>query len=204
MADVLKAPRSAESKRALAFFFVNCSPDWFLDMPTSESDYRSPLEQHPDYVHAIGMISIEHASLETLLGDLLGVLLGIHPHIGTTLYFTPKAATARLELIKNIRVMSTVSGTDLVQKVDVIITRSSAVMGKRNDIIHSLWSVNDEEEGVEAPVVKITFPKFDGGDVKLQQLKDVVRDYRRLIVDVKELILLVQKARGLELEEPEG
>lgn len=76
-------------------------------------------------------------------------------------------------------------------------------MGKRNDIIHSLWSVNEEDEGVEAPVTKISFPKLSGGDVKLQQLRDVIRDYRRLVVDVKNLILLVQMAGGLEPEEPE-
>lgn len=95
-ASVLKAPRNADSKRALASFFANFSSDWFLGMSASESDYRSPLEQYPDYVHAIGMISIEHASLETLLGDLLGVLLGIRPHIEA--YSTSRQRQPQLDL----------------------------------------------------------------------------------------------------------
>jgi len=68
----------------------------------SKRNYRSPMERYPKYVHALGMISIENSSLESCLGELLGIILGIHPHIGHTLYFTPRAAIARLDLIENV------------------------------------------------------------------------------------------------------
>ena len=45
------------------------------------------------------MISIENASLESLLGEMLGALLGIYPSVGHTLYFTPKATLARLDML---------------------------------------------------------------------------------------------------------
>lgn len=84
---------------------------------TESKRYQSPLEGYPEYVKAIGMISIENASLELVLGELLGTLLGVHPHIGHTLYFTPRAAIARLELIENILPLSIATHEQLINEL---------------------------------------------------------------------------------------
>ena len=88
------------------------------------------MEAYPEYVKAIGMISIENASLESVLGELLGVLLGVHPHIGHTLYFTPRAAIARLELIENVLPLSIAKDEELTKRVKAAVKRARAAIGK--------------------------------------------------------------------------
>jgi hypothetical protein len=46
-------------------------------MKTEAPKWRSTLEGHPEYVHAVGMISIEHANMEMALADPAG---GDSPH----------------------------------------------------------------------------------------------------------------------------
>jgi hypothetical protein len=69
------------------------------DMQDKRDNYRSPLERRPKFVKAIGMISIENSSLEVLLAELFAALLGIHGEFGILIYFTPKAAIPRLDMI---------------------------------------------------------------------------------------------------------
>jgi hypothetical protein len=160
--------------------------------------YKSPLENHPEYVHALGMISIENASLESMLGELLGALLGIHLQFGHTLYFTPRAAVARLELLENITEASIGHDEKLKNRVFAIIKRSKAAIGKRNVFIHSMWAENEypEVEGSDILVARISFPTWEGGDVSLRTLTDLVRDYRALVEEVGPMIDEVQSVRG--------
>src|SRR5829696_4881838 len=106
--------------------------------------YASPLKKRPKFVRAIGMISIENASLESMLGELLGALLGIFPRIGHTLYFTPKAVLARLEMLENVMTEALEHDPKTLAKVAAVVKRSRALMGKRNDIMHSLWAISEE------------------------------------------------------------
>src|SRR4051812_10516959 len=100
-------------------------------MPTKapKHPHASPLEAHPRYVRAIGMVSIENASLESLLGELLGILLGIFPRIGHTLYFTPQAVIARLSLIENVMGEALARDEALLARVATVVRRSRAAMG---------------------------------------------------------------------------
>lgn len=166
-----------------------------MPKPPKKKSYRSPLENHPKYVHAIGMISIENASLESMLGELLGALLGIHLSIGHTLYFTPRAAIPRLELLSNVAAQSIGRHPKLLARVRAIIKRSKAAMGKRHDIIHSLWA--ETEYGEATGVARISFPEWGGGDVPLTVLNELIRDFRILVEEVGPLINEVQQARGV-------
>jgi hypothetical protein len=166
-----------------------------MPKPPKKKSYRSPLENHPKYVHAIGMISIENASLESLLGELLGALLGIHLHIGHTLYFTPRSAIARLDLLANVAAESIGKHLKLLAKVRAIIKRSKAAIGKRHDIIHSLWA--ETEYGEDIGVARISFPEWGGVEVPLTALNELIRDFRILIEEVEPLINEVQQARGI-------
>lgn len=152
------------------------------------------MEAYPEYVKAIGMISIENASLESVLGELLGVLLGVHPHIGHTLYFTPRAAIARLELIENVLPLSIAKDEELTKRVKAAVKRARAAIGKRHDIIHSLWAENELDDN--APVTRISFPKWGGGDTSITELTDLIRDYRNLVEEVAALHEEVQGVRG--------
>ena len=154
------------------------------------------MERYPKYVHALGMISIENSSLKSCLGELLGIILGIHPHIGHTLYFTPRAAIARLDLIEN--VINDLIGDDdaLSKRVRAVVRRSKAAMGKRHAIVHSLWV------GEEGPVARISFPDWGGDDVSLKSLNALISDYRGLVEEVQALHDDVQNYRGLGYKRP--
>lgn len=55
-----------------------------------------PLESHPEYSTAIGMVSLEAVALETRLGTLLARMLALPPRIGHAIYLSPHAEHARL------------------------------------------------------------------------------------------------------------
>lgn len=67
-----------------------------VDSPTTRAPALRPvMERFPEYVQAVGMITIQLGDLETRLGDLLAVLLGIDTDVGHAIYFTPKSGVAR-------------------------------------------------------------------------------------------------------------
>ncbi|HMJ43685.1 MAG TPA: hypothetical protein VK522_15545 [Pseudolabrys sp.] len=164
-----------------------------MTKPPKKNSYQSPLEKHPKYVRAIGMVSIENASLESMLGELLGAILGIRLQIAHTLFFTPKSGMARLDLLANVLDESLPKHPELRTRVRAIIKRSRTAIGKRHDVIHSLWAEN-EYEG--PPIARISFPSWAGGEVPITTLTDLVRDFRGLIEEVEPLINEVQHARG--------
>lgn len=168
-------------------------------MQEKSDKYRSPLERRPKFVKAIGMISIENSSLEVLLAELLAALLGIHGEYGILLYFTPKAAIPRLDMIANVVKPSLPSHPELATQVLSVVKRSKAAIGKRHDVMHSLWTVADHPaEGVQ----QIFFPSWNGGEVKLSTLDKLVADYRLLIEEAGPLIDDVRKARGFGWKTP--
>jgi hypothetical protein len=138
------------------------------------------------------MISIENASLESILGELLGALLGIHPQVGHTLYFTPRAAMPRLEMLENVMDQALSREPEVLAKVAAVLKRSRAIMQKRHEVMHSLWAISDEPG---EPVARIMFPSWKGGNIKLVELTDIIRDYRNLIGEAGPLIDDVQSAQ---------
>lgn len=160
--------------------------------------YHSPLERRPKFVKAIGMVSIENASLETLLAELLAALLGIHGEFGILIYFTPKAAIARVDMIDNV-IEPSVGNHQVAAKVRAVVKRAKAVIGKRHDVMHALWTLSDDPT---ESVAQIFLPSWKGGEVKLSALDKLVEDYRSLIEEVGPLIDEVQKARGFGWKAP--
>src|SRR5437762_8836446 len=130
--------------------------------------YRSPLERRPKFVKAIGMISIENSSLEVLLA----ALLGIHGEFGILIYFTPKAAIPRLDMIDNVTEPSLAGNPELVAKIRAIVKRAKTAIGRRHDVMHTLWAFDHPADGVQ----QILLPSFKGGEVKLSTLDKLIAD----------------------------
>lgn len=160
--------------------------------------YKSPLERHPKYVRAIGMISIENGSLEILLGELLGSLLGIHYDFSQLLFYTPNSSSVRLSLIESIIEPSIGRDKKLTAEVQSILKRARRAIGKRNTIIHAVWTDADFiEDGEKYPLPVMSsdesIPGLDN-DAPLKGLETLVGDYRLLI---EETILIVDKVRSV-------
>jgi hypothetical protein len=164
----------------------------------SKRDYRSPLEKHSNHVRAIGMITVENSSLEALLADLLAVILKVRPDMGFALFYSPKASIARLDLITNAIAIAYIPKNPTRKKIEKIIERSRAVMGKRHDVNHSLWAEN--EVPGEPGVAKMSFPKRSEAPVSVHDLYAIIKTYRSIITDLLDLFNELQPLSPEDLE----
>lgn len=166
------------------------------ESPKDEVLWESALEDHPEYVHAIGMISIENANLENMLSDLFSSIVGVSPRIGYSIYLTPKSAIARIEIFENATRAAFApkkrGGGDDEHKAQLkrardralrIAARARTVIGKRHGIIHDSWGVD------EGRVIRYISgsSRLDSKPVTLPELKNLVREFRRLILDADDL-----------------
>ncbi len=105
------------------------------------------------------MVSIENSSLEVLLAELLAALLGIHGEFGILIYFTPKAAIARIDMIDNVIEPSLGDHPELAAKIRSVVKRAKAVIGKRHDAMHALWTLTDDPA---ENVAQVFLPSWKG------------------------------------------
>jgi len=68
----------------------------------AQSPSSHPLEEHPAYVQAIGMVCLEEVALELRLSLLLARLLAIPLRTANAIYLTPKAEQTRLDILRNV------------------------------------------------------------------------------------------------------
>jgi hypothetical protein len=161
--------------------------------PKDATGWRSSLEDYPDHVKAIGMISIENANLEFAMAGLFGRTCFIPLRIALAIYLTPKSAIARLEIFQNAAKVALRPRGDedhrkklrvSLRKVNRIAERAKTVIGKRHGIIHDAWGVDREsKEVLRAPPAR---PILDQ-KVPLKELKELISEFRRLIDDVDAL-----------------
>ena len=71
-------------------------------MAAEKVPHASVMEDYPDYVCVIGMITIELGNLESSLADLLAEILGVDGEVAHSIYFTPKAVIPRVEVLTNV------------------------------------------------------------------------------------------------------
>jgi hypothetical protein len=146
---------------------------------------RSTLDQHPDHVSAIGMMSVEVGNLEFMLGELLGSLLHIDPDFGAIVYLTPKSYSGRLEILKNVVSFSLNESSGVRKKIDLIIQKAERYIGKRHALIHESWGVSVENS---TQVVRRPMPYLDKRPAKVvtvRELTDLVENMRELADEVR-------------------
>jgi hypothetical protein len=126
-----------------------------------------PLEDHPDYVNAIGMVSLETIALEIRLANLLARMIGVPLRIGQAIYLSPKSEQSRLDILRHtahsrLAVSPSKKGTMLgrqqtkaLDDVISIANRAQALIGDRHRVIHDEWNYSDKEK-------KITRKRVDG------------------------------------------
>ena len=169
--------------------------------------WESSLEAYPDHVRAIGMISIENANLELWLADLMGAALNISKRLAHAIYFAPRAAALRLDILEAAvkerlapRKKADPAGTlerqkrEALAKIERIVKRSRAHVQKRHDVIHDAWGVDHEAPGSPVLRNRIKDAGFAEADVApIEQLEDLVRSFRLLISDVDVLVSEIRK-----------
>ncbi len=155
----MRAPRSAASKRCCASCSVNCSPGVLLSMSKSRILARGPsrrsiLANRPDYVEAIGMISIELANLE----------------------LSPRAAIGRLTVLENVLDVTLREGRRRA-RIENLLGAAKAAIGKRNELIHGAWGIT-----ADPPIGEVHWHGLPFKDttrlVKLEELTNLIDSIR--------------------------
>lgn len=144
--------------------------------------YQSVLERYPKHVHAIGMISIEIANLDILLGEMLGGLLRISRVYSRIVYLTPRSNFGRLELIENAAEAMLQPDSIGLKHVKSLIGRARAIAGKRHDLIHHAWVLVEDSDQPHQSIM-LTDPPI-AKPVEITTLENIVRDIRELVLDV--------------------
>ena len=147
--------------------------------------FHSVLENHPEHVHAIGMISIELANLELFMGQMLGALIGIDPHLAEIIYLTPRTGIGRIAVLENAVAHVLLDQSTGRRKLESILARAKGIMQRRHDLIHVVWSENpDNRSEVRRIPVPITDPpKLI--PVPLEYLTNLLRDIRALVEEIQ-------------------
>lgn len=149
---------------------------------------KSTLERFPEHVKAIGMVSIEIGNLDMRLGELLAALLMLPTFLGQAVYFTPRAAIGRIEVVENVIRITTKPGTTPRRTLEALMRRAKAVVGKRHAQIHHAWGVSkensDEIRSLPLPAVADT----SGKEVSLAELNRLIEDIRQLTEDLEKPI----------------
>jgi hypothetical protein len=161
--------------------------------------WRSSLEDRPEYVRQIGMVSIENANLEMALAELLGRALALPQRIARAVYFAPKAATARLDVFdaaveaalgvrkKKDEAPSALDQqkADALAQIDKLAKRARKLVYKRHKVIHDAWGVSEETGGVIRAELPVD-PDDEGTPAPAAELKTLIRDTRILISEIKQ------------------
>jgi hypothetical protein len=145
---------------------------------------RSTLDRFPEHVQAIGMVSIETANLDFMLGELLGALLHIDASFGALVYLTPQSYSGRLQILENVAAYSLQPQTDVSKQIETIITKARAYIGKRHELIHESWGTAADDP---TKVVRRRLPYIDkhpARAVPITELTDLIANTRELAEEV--------------------
>jgi hypothetical protein len=161
--------------------------------PTSR---QSRLEDHPEFVRAIGMISIENSNLEDSLALLFSRVIRIGSNIGRAIYLTPKSALARIEILENASKEffrpkkrpepeeERVARTETLSAVLSLCRRARTVIGKRHSIMHDSWGFDLETNTV---VRFATAAVSNATPVDIKTLEVLISECRQLMAEVTNL-----------------
>lgn len=157
-----------------------------------------PLEDHSEYVKAIGMVALEAVAMELRLANLLATMLGLPQRIGQAIYLTPKSETTRIEILRNAAhsrlavspsKKNSMLGKQMIKAlsdVNKICSRAQDIINQRHRTIHDEWNYSDTEK-------KVTRRMIDGVPgrarvpVPKTEIDDLIRRMRELIDDALDL-----------------
>jgi len=142
------------------------------------------------------MIAIETGNLEIALATLFARMLSVPMRTGRAVYLTPKAAHARLDILRNAAKAAfdrKVKSKELndhykeaLAKVTDIISRAGKANDKRNRIVHDSWGYNDDDNEVSRLMIDGN-PDGQSVSVPLSELENDLKSLRIVIQDAASL-----------------
>jgi hypothetical protein len=159
--------------------------------------WHSYLEDKPEYVRAIGMVSIENGNLETALADLLGAVLAIRGDVARAIFFAPRAAILRIEILEaatetRLRPKGPQDKfhenesrkAEALRKIRSLIGKAKAAVGQRHNVMHDTWGIEIETSEVFRAKVS---DHLHGEPAPLAELHELIKRYRLAIMTAHDL-----------------
>ena len=153
--------------------------------------WESELEQFPDHVRAIGMISIENGNLELALADLMATALMLPRSVAHAIYFTPRAATLRIDIFKAAVIeylkpsrrkdpdsILETQKRQALARVKRLAKSSLGATQRRHDVIHDAWSAFGESGVARQKIGQTLSQPLEPVSLKILQM--LIRDLRNL------------------------
>ena len=137
------------------------------------------LIRRPKHVQAIGILSVEIAHMERALAELFRTITDTHFLLAETIFFSSNSSIARMDLIINAASMVLVAFPAKIKRVNRLVSRAKAVMGKRHDIVHAFWFLAEKGDDIRAEKLGA----FRYKTCTLEQLEKQIEDVRELSED---------------------
>jgi hypothetical protein len=166
------------------------------------------LEDYPDYIQAIGMVSLEAVAMELRLALLLARALMLPLRTAQAIYLTPKAEQARIDIFRNaphaaFSVPPSRQKGDLwkqkeraLRDIEAIIGRAEKLIRHRHRIIHDERNYSDKEQSVTRKLID-GVPGRKGKPASKKELDDLIYEMRRVIDDAYDLSERLRSERPL-------
>ena len=158
----------------------------------------SALIKRPKHLEAMGLLTVEITHMERAISDLFSTVMGIHFFLAETIYFTANSAIARMDIVGNAAPM-VLSGLPAdLKKVQKLIGRAKATMGKRHAVIHSFWMLSDQGEHL----TREKLGEFKNRRIKvvaLAELEDEIERTQRLTNDINQFCVDFRNAHPREI-----
>jgi hypothetical protein len=152
------------------------------------------LEDHPQYVKAIGMVSLETVALELRLAMLMARALHLPLRVAQAIYLTPKSEQTRIEIFKNSakaafsvppsrrNTVLSQQKTAALKDINTIIDRAEKLIRQRHRVIHDEWNYSDKERSVTRKLVD-GMPGREKEPIRITQITSLINSIRAVIDD---------------------
>lgn len=156
-------------------------------------DWKSTLDNQPEHLRLIGLISVEMSNLEIWLADVFCDVCAGKPTIMQAVYFAPRAAMLRVDMLIDAAKAAMALKEEEFREIDLLRavalgSRAKRLLEKRNKIMHGAWSVVPETKEVHLERAQGSKRREESKPFTTEELRGLVRDIRLLIGDVMLLL----------------
>lgn len=153
--------------------------------------FATTLLRQPEYLQAIGTISVEIVNLEMMMSYLLASILKIPQDAAEEIYFSPQAIGPRIVILKGASSIALRNYRLYVKKLEYICQKARSYSNKRNEIVHNAWGISSDMEGVISRK-----PPFNNKNLErsipISEIEQTIHNVRNLIRQVYELAFLLE------------
>jgi hypothetical protein len=136
----------------------------------------TPLVDSPEYLQAIGLVAVEINSMEFMLASVFGLTIKVSPEIGRAIYYAPKAASARVDILIEAARVAITDNPPLLSSIESVAKRAKGVFDERHRVAHDRWAIPSGATAVQ----RTTGASLDFRPADLAELNAIVKRARAL------------------------